>query len=84
MMGGVFCKADRQHKDNLVNRAKILDSSARVLLDMAKARANGTDPLAALECTIGWQRLEEMVEAMDANLASSRTDNLAEVIDSYP
>jgi hypothetical protein len=79
MMGGVFCKADRQHKDNLVNRAKILDSSALALLDMAKAmlsaRANGTDPLAALECTIGWQRLEETVEAMDENLGGSRTDN---------
>ena len=63
MMGGVFCKADRQHKDNLVNRAKILDSSTRALLGMAKAmlsaRANGTDPLAAVERTIGWQGLEE-------------------------
>jgi hypothetical protein len=52
MMAGVFCKADRRHKDNLVNRAKILDSSARALLGMAKAmliaRASGTDPLAAV------------------------------------
>jgi hypothetical protein len=60
MMAGVFCKADRRHKDNLVNRAKILDSSARALLGMAKAmliaRASGTDPLAAVERTIGWQR----------------------------
>jgi Tn3 transposase DDE domain/Domain of unknown function (DUF4158) len=88
MMGGVFCKADRQHKDNLVNRAKILDGSARALLGMAKAmlsaRANGTDPLAAVERTIGWQRLEEMVEAMDQNLGDTRADNLAEVIESYP
>jgi hypothetical protein len=49
MMGGVFCKADRQHKDKLVNRAKILDSSTRALLGIAKAmlsaRGNGTDPL---------------------------------------
>jgi hypothetical protein len=48
-MGGVFCKADRQHKDKLVNRAKILDSSTRALLGIAKAmlsaRGNGTDPL---------------------------------------
>jgi YVTN family beta-propeller protein len=29
MMGGEFCKADRQHKNNLVDRAKTLDSSAR-------------------------------------------------------
>jgi hypothetical protein len=88
MMGGVFCKADRQHKDNLVNRAKILDSSTRALLGMAKAmlsaRANGTDPLAAVERTIGWQGLEETVEAMDQNLGGSRADNLAEVIESYP
>ena len=88
MMGGVFCKADRRHKDNLVNRAKILDSSARTLLGMAKAmliaRANGTDPLAAVERTIGWQRLEEMVEAMDQNLGGTRADNLAEVIEGYP
>ena len=51
MMGGVFCKASRMHKDNVVNRAKILDSSARTLLGMAKvmvnARANGINPLAA-------------------------------------
>ena len=55
----MFCKADRQHKDNLVNQAKMLDSSARALLGMAKAmlsaRADGTDPLAAIERTIGWQ-----------------------------
>ena len=88
MMGGVFCKADRQHKNNLVDRAKILDSSARALLGMAKAmlsaRANSTDPLAAVEQTIGWQQLEEMVEAMDQNLGATRADNLAEVIESYP
>jgi hypothetical protein len=68
MMGGVFFKADRQHKNNLVERAKILDSSARALLGMAKAmlsaRANGSDPLAVVEQRIGWQQLEAMVEAM--------------------
>ena len=50
MMGGVFCKASRMHKDNVVNRAKILDSSARTLLGMAKAMVNARvniDPLAA-------------------------------------
>jgi hypothetical protein len=51
---------------------------------MLSARANGTDPLAAFEQTIGWQRLEEMVEAMDQNLGGTRVDNLAEVIESYP
>ena len=88
MMGGVFCEADRQRKNNLLDRAELLDSSARALLDMAKAmlsaRANGTDPPAAVEQTIGWQQLEEAVEAMDQNLGGTRTDNLAEVIESYP
>jgi hypothetical protein len=44
MMGGVFCKADRRHKDNLVNRAKMLDSSARTLLGMAKGLTRGSRP----------------------------------------
>jgi len=51
---------------------------------MLSARANGTDPLAAVERTIGWQGLEETVEAMDQNLGGSRADNLAEVIERYP
>jgi hypothetical protein len=32
MMGGVFRKADRRHKDQLVNRAKMLHSSTRALV----------------------------------------------------
>ena len=88
MMGGVFRKADRRHKDQLVNRAKMLHSSTRAVVSMAKAmlsaRANGTDPLAAIEQTIGWQRLEALVEAMDQSLEAARADNLVEVIDSYP
>ena len=79
MMAAVFCKADRQHKDNLVNLAKILDSSARILLDMAKAllgaRANDTDPLGS--GSKKWSKLWP-------EPGESRTDNLAEVIESYP
>jgi hypothetical protein len=37
---------------------------------MLSARANGTDPLAAVEQMIGWQQLEEMVETMGQNLGS--------------
>ena len=88
MMGGVFRKADRRHTDQLVNRAKMLHRSTRALVSMAKAmlsaRANGTDPLAAIEQTIGWQRLEALVEAMGQSLEAARADNLAEVIDSIP
>ena len=84
MMGGVFRKTERRHKDQLVDRTKMLDSSARALVGMAKAmlnaRANGTDPLAAIEQTIGWQRLEAMGQSLEA----ARADNLLRVIDSYP
>jgi hypothetical protein len=51
---------------------------------MLSARAKGTDPLAAVEQTIGWQRLETLVETMGQSLEATRADNLAEVIDSYP
>ena len=66
----------------------MLHSSTRALVSMAKAmlsaRANGTDPLVAIEQTIGWQRLEALIEAMGHSLEAARADNLAEVIDSYP
>ena len=88
MIGGVFRKADRRHKEQLIDRAKMLHSSTRALVGMGKAmlsaRANGTDPLAAFEQTIGWQRLEALIEAMGQSLEAARADNLAEVIDSYP
>src|SRR5271165_5305975 len=88
MIGGVFRKADRRHKEQLIDRAKMLHSSTRALVGMGKAmlsaRANGTDPLAAVEQTIGWQRLEALIEAMGHSLEAARADNLAEVIDSYP
>jgi hypothetical protein len=35
---------------------------------MLSARANGTDPLAAIEQTTGWQQLEALVEAMGQSL----------------
>jgi coenzyme F420-reducing hydrogenase alpha subunit len=86
MIGGVFRKVDRRHKEQLIDRAKMLNSSTRALVGMAKAmlsaRENGTDPLAAVEQTIGWQRLEALVEAMGQSLEAARADNLAEVIDS--
>ena len=41
------------------------------------------DELPAIERTVGWQGLEEMVEAMDQNLGGTRADSLAEVIESY-
>ena len=37
MLGAVFRRADRTHKENLVDRAKAIDASARALLGMAKA-----------------------------------------------
>ncbi|EIM30400.1 Tn3 family transposase [Microvirga lotononidis] len=88
MIGSVFRKADRQHKEQVVSRAKTIDSAARALIDMAKAmlkaRARGADPLMAVEQTIGWRGLETLVGEIDQTIGDTRQDNMAEVIDHYP
>jgi TnpA family transposase len=84
MLGSVFRKADHEHKERMVDQATALAASTRVLLGMAKAllaaKASGTDPLAAVENEIGWQRLETLVKEVDAAVANAREDNLAEVV----
>ena len=50
MMGGVFRRADRARKENVVDRAKTLDDSTRALIGMAKAM------LAARACGRGSNR----------------------------
>ena len=52
MLGGVFRRADRAYRENVVHRAKALDASTRALLQMAKvmlaAKASGEDQVAAV------------------------------------
>ena len=88
MLGSVFRRADHQHKERMVNRAKVLDTWSRALLGMAKAmlaaKASGDDPLAAVESAIGWRRLKTLVDDAKSVLAGARKDNLSEVIDRYP
>ena len=76
MLGAVFRRADRAHKDNVVDRAKTLDASARALLGMAKAmlaaKENGEDQVAAVERALGWERLKTLV-ARDRSRPSSDT-----------
>ena len=47
MLGGVFRRAEQKHKDNVTDRAKMLDASTRALLGMAKTM------LAAAACRGG-------------------------------
>lgn len=53
MLGGVYRRAERAYRENLVHRAKALDASARALLHMAKAmlaaKESGEDQDAAVE-----------------------------------
>jgi hypothetical protein len=88
MLGSVFRRAGYQHRERTVNRAKVLNASSRALLGIAKAmltaKAAGTDPLAAVESTIGWQRLATLVGETETMLAGTREDNLSEVIGRYP
>ncbi len=88
MLGGVFRRADRAHKENVVDRAKALDSSTRALLGMAKAmlaaKASGGDQIAAVERSLGWERLKTLVAEADKIVTAAREDNLSEVVERYP
>ena len=87
MLGGVFRRADRAHKDNVVDRAKTLDASARALLGMAKAmlaaKDRGEDQVAAVERSLGWERLKTLVSETEAAVVDTRLDNLGEVVERY-
>jgi len=84
MLGGVFRRADRAYKENMVDRAKTLDASTRALLGMAKAmlaaKANGEDQIAAVERALGWDRLKTVVADAEAVVANARPDNLGEIV----
>jgi len=88
MLGGVFRKAETQHKEGMLGRAKTLLTTTRALLTMAKAmvaaQKTGADPVAAVEQTVGWDRLAALVEDADRTLDGTREDSLAEVVDAYP
>jgi len=88
MLGSMFRRADHEHRERMVDRAKALDAATRTLLPMAKAmlaaRASGADLLVAVEGSIGWQRLETLVDEAAATLMDTREDNLSEVIGRYP
>lgn len=88
MMGSMFRRADHKHNERVVDRAKVLDSSVRSLLGVAKAllaaREARLDQTAAVEKAIGWDRLADLVKETDEVLTDTRQDNLAEIIGSYP
>ncbi len=87
MLGAAFRRADRAHKDNLVDRARTLDASARVLLGMAKAmlaaKEKGEDQVSAVERSLGWERLKILVAVTESAVADSRPDNLGEIVKRY-
>ena len=88
MLGSVFRRADQAHKEHMVDRAKTLDASTRALLGMAKAmlaaKACGEDQIAAVERTMGWERLNTLVAETDKVVTDTREDNLSEIVARYP
>lgn len=88
MLGGVYRRADRAYRENLVHRAKALDASARALLHMAKAmlaaKESGEDQDAAVERSLGWERLKALVAKTDIVVTNTREDNLTEIVERYP
>ena len=87
MLGSILRRADRAHQDDVVDRAKTLDASARALLGMAKAmlaaKARNEDQVAAVERTLGWERLKTLVSETETAIADTRPDNLGEVVERY-
>ena len=87
MLGSVFRRADREHKDNVADRAETLEASTRALLGMAKAmlaaKAKNEDQIAAVEQALGWERLKTLVSEAEAAVANARSDNLGEVVERY-
>jgi hypothetical protein len=69
MLGGVFRRADRKRKENVLDRAKTLDASIRALIGMAKAmlvaKDSGADQATAVENALGWERLKTLVAKAD-------------------
>jgi TnpA family transposase len=88
MLGTVFRRADQAHKEHMVDRAKALDASTRALLGMAKAmlaaKACGDDQIAAVERSLGWERLNALVAEADKVVTGTREDNLSEIVARYP
>lgn len=88
LVGGVFRKADNRHKENVVQRAQALVATTRTLLAMAKtmvaARQAGADPVAAVEQSLGWERLATLVTEADGTMDGAREDNLSEVLEACP
>jgi hypothetical protein len=88
MLGGVFRRADRAYRENVVHRAKALDASTRALLQMAKAmlaaKASAEDQVAAVERSLGWERLKELVAETEIAVTNTREDNLIEIVERYP
>ncbi|MEK4031919.1 hypothetical protein WOC76_00385 [Methylocystis sp. IM3] len=88
MLGGVYRRADRAYRENLVHRAKALDASARALLHMAKAmltaKESGEDQDAAVERSLGWERLKALVAETEIVVTNTREDNLTEIVERYP
>jgi hypothetical protein len=87
MLGSVFRRADREHKDNVADRAETLDASTRALIDMAKAmlaaKAKNEDQVAAVEQALGWERLKTLVSEAESAVVNARSDNLGEIVERY-
>ncbi|MBM3642610.1 MAG: DUF4158 domain-containing protein, partial [Alphaproteobacteria bacterium] len=88
MLGGVYRRAERAYRENVVHRAKALDASARALLHMAKAmlaaKELGEDQDAAVERSLGWERLKALVAETEIVVTNTREDNLTEIVERYP
>ncbi len=87
MLVATLRKSDREHKEHEVERAKTLNGSTRGLLKMAKAiltaKKKDGDLDAAVEDSIGWDRLAILVQGTAEIISGAREDNLTEFMGHY-
>jgi hypothetical protein len=80
-------KAERLYSERLAERARVLDASARVLVNAGKAamaaHAGGADLQAAIEHAVGWERFTVAVAQAESHMGTLDDDGLTEMVSRY-
>jgi hypothetical protein len=88
LIGRIAQRAELLHKERLVDKAKSLGVSARMLVDAGKAlmaaRNSGSDALVAIDRAIGWDAFVAVVLETEGVIAATGEDGLSEIVSHYP
>lgn len=84
LVGTVFTIARNQHKTHLASKTKEMKQSSKTLLKLARtvllAKEADVDIDDAIAKVIGWSQVKEIVAAAETTIASTRDDEMHEVL----